>query len=583
MVGHPGASDRDSIESEVLVVGGGMAACRAAIRAREMGADVIMIDKAYVSRSGATTFAHVMMAPPPKSDSECEAWYKEIVEDSEYLADQEWVQAVMKEHTARIRDLEEMGVEFEKTKDGEFNQTIARGQRVGRSIHFDGAKMLEALRAAAEKKGVRVMDRVMLTHLLTSDGRYPTDGRVIGATGLHTRKGRFMVFPAKAVVLGTGPFTSDLNFNYIDNCTGEGTAAAYEAGAELMEMEFGQHGTINYFAGKLKVIGQSKLQGQGTKIVNRLGERIMEKYDPKLKELTTLGLIAQAVTKEAMEGRGPCYFDMRHLTQEHIDHMRRVLPVLMRGFDNVGIDVRKQLLEAAPLCGIMASGSGAGIRVNTSSATRIPGLYACGNATKPPHGCSNIAAIPQSYASLSGYRAGENAAIEARKLLLEKPRPEQLKELEAMDMAPLSRRLAINGSQVVHEAFRAIAKAPYGLFKSDARIRESLARVRDIKENLLPRVAARDAHGLVKATGARSVAQTIELMLLCALERTECRGPHYREDYPYRDDINWLKWVITRNVNGKPHIEAVPVPFEKYPLKPLQRKRIPHPIQIKLP
>ncbi len=574
--------DWETVTSDVLVVGGGMAACRAALRAREMGAEVTLIDKAYVSRSGATAFTHVMMAPPPKDDSARDAWFGEIIEDSQYLADQPWIEALLEEHAQRIQELEDMGVAFEKTAAGDFNLTIARGQQVGRSIHFDGAKMLEKLRSAMVQKGVRVLDRVMLTHLLTSDGAYPTAGRVIGATGLHTRSGQLLVFPAKVTVLGTGPFTSALNFNYIDSCTGEGTVAAYEAGAELMEMEFGQHGTINYFAGKLKVIGQSKLQGQGTKIVNRLGERFMEKYDPSLKELSTLALITQAVTKEVLEGRGPCYFDMRHLTEESIEHMRHVLPVLMRGFDNVGIDIRKEPVECAPLCGVMASGSGAGIRVDTNSQSSIPGLYACGNATKLPHGCSNIAAIPQSYASLSGYRAGENAAREAKTLSPAVPSPAQIRDLQAVDLAPLLRKTAVDGGRVMYEAFKVIAPARYGMFRRADRIKESLARVREVRDDLLPQVSAVDVHGLAKAIGAGSVTKTIELLLLSALERTESRGPHYREDYPYRDDVNWLKWVVVRNVAGKPLLEAVPVPFDEYPLQPAVRMKIPHPIQINL-
>ncbi|MBI4332673.1 MAG: FAD-binding protein [Chloroflexi bacterium] len=575
-------SDREAINCDVLVAGGGLAACRAAIRARELGADVVLIDKGYVSRSGATAFAHVMLAPPPQRSAEYEAWFREMVEDSQYLADQDWIEAILNEHSQRVKELEELGVEFERTPGGDFNRTIARGQKVGRSIHFDGAKLLESLRAAMVKKGVRVIDRVMLTHLLTSDGFQPTGGRVVGAAGLHTRTGRFIVFPAKAVVLGTGPFTSDSNLNYIDNCTGEGTVAAYQAGAELMEMEFGQHGSISYFGGKLKVIGQSKLQGHGTKIVNRLGERIMEMYDPDLKELTNLGLIAQAVTKENLEGRGPCYFDMRHVSEEHIQHLRRVLPVLMRGFDNVGLDIRKQLVECAPLCGVMATSSGAGIRVNTACQTAVPGLYACGNATKPPHGAGNIAPVPQSYASLSGYRAGENAAREAHRTGMPVVSDKQVRELEAADRSPLDRKSGVKGGDVVYELLKTIAPARYSLFRREDRIKESLARVRDIRANLLPEVSGQDVHGLVKAIGAGSVAQTVELVLLSALERTECRGPHYREDYPYRDDINWLRWVVVRNIAGRPHVGVTPVPLEKYPVKPPARKRIPHPVQIRL-
>lgn len=575
------ASEREIIESDVLVIGGGMAACRAALRARELGAEVTLVDKAYVSRSGASVFAHVMMAPPP--EKEYGAWLKEIVESSEYLADQEWIVALLQEHGQRVEELEALGVEFERTRDGILNQTLGRGQKLSRAIHFDGAKMLEKLRAALEKRGVRLVERTMVTDLLTSDSVYPTGGRVAGAAGLHTRTGKFMVFPARATILATGPFTSDMNFNYIDNCTGEGTAAAYHAGAQLMEMEFAQHGTINYFARKLKVIGQSKLQGQGTRIVNRLGERIMEKYDPDLKELTSLGLISQAVAREALEGRGPCYFDMRSLTDENIEHMRRVLPVLMRGFDNVGIDIKKELIECTPLCGIMASGSGAGIKVNIHAQTSIPGLYACGNATKPPHGSSNIAAIPQSYASLSGYRAGEEAAGEAREIGVIQVSQKQVKELENLALLPLYRKTAVKAGDLFHEVMKTIAPARYSLFKREERIKESLSKIRDIRDNLLPRVSASDGHQLTKAHGARSLVLLVELVLLCALERTECRGPHYREDYPYRDDMNWLKWVLVKSsADGKPIIETVPVPFHKFPVQPEERKVIPHPIQIHL-
>lgn len=571
------SSDIESvIDTDVLIIGGGLTGCRAALRAKDFCDSVTLVEKAHLARSGATVFAHTMLAAA--EPDERIGWLKEIVEASLYLADQEWIEMILIEQPQRIRELEEIGVPFERDREGNLTRSLARGQKITRAINYDGMKLMEALREDIIHKGINLIERVAMTDLLTSDGRYPTSGHIVGAVGFHTRTGEFFVFKSKAVVITTGPSTSHCNFNYVDNLTGDGTVAAFRAGADLTGMENCHHGTFNYFERKFKIIGQSKLQGLGAYIVNREGERFMQRYDPDMKELSTLGLICQAMTKEVMEGRGPIYFDMRHFTQEKIETLRRVLPVLMKGLDDTDIDIRKQLVECTPLISIMGSGPGAGIKTNTDCESNVPGLFAAGSATKIPQGAANFGCMAQAYANVSGYRAGERAGKRAALPTDLEFDYDQANALKNRIFSPLSKTNGVYPDDLFLRIMELTTPPNYSLFKSEAYIKEVLEKIQAIEDQDLEQLCASDIHDLVKSNEARNMLVLAKLTNIAALERKESRGAHYRKDFPYRDDVDWLKWVVLRNKGEKVAVESVPVPFERYPIQPEKRVRVPHPI-----
>ncbi|MFC2008309.1 FAD-dependent oxidoreductase [Chloroflexota bacterium] len=569
-------------ETDVLIIGAGTAGCRAACRARDLGVNVALVDKGVVGRSGASPFAHGMLAPcPPGAQTD---WLKEVVEQSEYLADQDWIEAIVEEQGPRIRELIDWGVSFDTDEQGNLLHFPGRGHVVSGLVNFNGPQMMDRLREAVIKKGVAVFERVMITDLLTSDGVLPTAGEVVGAIGLHTQKGDPLFFKAKAVVIATGPFTSKSHLvMFVNELTGDGQAAAFRAGAELTGMEFATHGTFSYLekAG-IRLLGQSKFQGLGATFINGLGEKVMDKYDPVLKERATFALIGQALVNEVLEGRGPIYLDMRHFSDEVIEQLWRILPQSMRGLTQAGLDIQKAAVEIKPVASLSGTGPGAGIKVGVSCETNIPRLYAAGNAAKVPQGVANWGGVPQAFANVSGYRAGENAAKTAKTLGDTQINRDQGEKLRTNMLVPLTNE-GVTADRIFHDINKIVNPALNYYFKSQQRIDKVLSEIRRITDAELPSVSAHDAHELTKANEARNVVLLAELVYLAASHRQESRGPHYREEYPFRDDKNWLKWLVLKYDQGKTVVREESIPLDRYPLKPETLSIIPHPVQVKNP
>ena len=301
-----------TLGADVLVVGGGLAGCWAAIRARDLGARVILVDKARVSRSGASTFASGVILAPQDGD-DLEAWLEEIVEAGDYLNDQEWVQALLEEQTDRLGQMVSWGVPFELDTSGRIVRAVGRGHQVTKIAIFHGMRLMERMRAEVLRRGVTLVERAMVTDVLTSDGSHPTEGSIAGALAFDTRTGEPVLLKAGSVVLTSGQIGTRTGGSYVDNLTGDGVAMAYRAGAKLTGMEFCLTTNIKVWERKYWTGGTNLIQGDGALIINTLNERFMPRYDPVLKERTRLYTLAAAFTKEALEGRGPVSVDMRHL------------------------------------------------------------------------------------------------------------------------------------------------------------------------------------------------------------------------------------------------------------------------------
>ena len=341
------------IETEILVIGGGLAGLWASIRAKDFAEKVTLVDKAKVGRSGASVFCHSTIGPAP--EDKFAEWKKEFVERGKYLIDQQWIDILLQENSERLRDMERWGVAFEKDEKGELKTEAVRGQKITRTVLYEGRQMLGKVREEASRRGVEIVDRVMITDLLTSDGNYPTGGHIVGAVGLQTRTGEFLVFRCKAAVVSAGGISHKLHQSYVDNVTGDGQAMAFRAGAEMGNMELSATSRFGNWDRRFAAGGQQQFLMYGAKIVNRLGERFMEKYkssaaveDPEFEGHTDFAVLCKAMAIEILEGRGPVYFDLRDWPQENIDKMRKILPETMAAFDDAGIDLRKQLVEAPP-------------------------------------------------------------------------------------------------------------------------------------------------------------------------------------------------------------------------------------------
>ncbi|MBI4319583.1 MAG: FAD-binding protein [Chloroflexi bacterium] len=576
-----GDESNNVMRADVLIIGGGLAGTWAALRAADFVDNVVLVDKARVSRSGcSTSAAGVMLAPLPGDD--LQVWLREIVERGDFLNDQDWVQILLEEQIERIREMETWGTEFERDEKGNIARGIGRAHVHTRFLMFHGKKLMETMRAQVLAGKVRLVERVMITDLLSSDGVHPTQGKVVGALGFDCRSGEPYVFQAKATIVAAGCVHPKRGGNYVDNITGDGYAMGFRAGADLVGMEFNTAGHLQGWARKYWFAGLNMFQGLGAKFVNAQGDRFMERYDPALKERSKKDILTQAFCKEALEGRGPIYCDMRHFPPEAFERLARVVPRAMLMFDRAGIDPRKQMIEFTPFIGVFSSSGNGGIWVNTRCESNIPGLYGAGGATKVlPHGTFAVGGLNLAYCCVSGYRSGENAARYAAATDCIPVGSDQVRALREEAFAPMRRKLGLKPDDVFDRVMEITVPAEYSTFKHERRIRKTLARLAEVQESLAE-LSAPNPHELVKACEARNYVLCAELVFKPALERQETRSEHYREDYPYRDDDNWLKWLVLRRQPHGTSIRVEHIPIWRYPVKPETYGKKPAPVQFAL-
>ena len=575
--------DYDIYESDVLVVGGGMAGLFAAIRARDFVDRVILVDKANVTRSGGSIHAHAYGAPT--SDADSGKRLEELVRRSAYLGDQSWFEVMINETGDRLRDMEQWGVLFERDEQGNYKGDAIRGQSKGFVVLAHGKQVIESIAREALRKKVRFVERVAVSDLLTSDGAHPTGGHVVGAVGLHTRTGRFTVFKSRAVVIATGLLSPKLHFFGMDNITGDGYAMAFRAGAEITGLEFGAQ-NFCVWNRKFTFSGVGQFQHGGAKLLNRLAEEFLYKYEGASREFIGFeghfdqGAVCRAIAVENREGRGPCYIDCRAWDQEKLDRMRKVLPLTMKAFDEpgVGVDLTKTPVEATPLPLIYGTSCQSGIRINTIGETVVGGLHAAGAAAYYGGGPS-----PQTLGAVGGYRAGEHAARWAREMEFPGTILSQAESLKESLFLPLKRKNGVQPDQIYDSVNRLVTPWEASLFKNERRIREVIARIRQIAKDDLPRVMATDVHELVKAAESRNFVLLMELYNVAALERKESRMVHYREDYPYTDDRDWRKWILLKNgADGAVRVSVEPVPLGCSAILPDRLTRKPAPVSYRV-
>lgn len=545
----------ENLAADVLVIGGGMAGCQAALGASEAGANVILVDKATIARSGSSPFCHVALAG--LQDDEYDNWFKEIAVDTDYLVDPGWVRIILEEEGTRIAQMADFGVPFERDGNGQLKLEQGRGQRYTSSVLFDGRLAMEKMKAVLLNKGVKLIERVMLTDLLTSDGSFPTNGRITGAVGFHCRTGQFLVIHAGAVVITTGATSAKLRCFYSDNVTGDGLGMAYRAGARLASMEFLPQPHFSIWNRRFNTGGQSQFQSHGAIMINARGERIIDKYQPAEKErMSDLSLLVQVIAREVRDGNGPIYFDMRNWEKGQVEKMRQVQPLVMRAFDKSNTDLLEKPVETtAMLCNWTGVG---GIDIDYSGKSNLEGLYAAGNAAHLPFNIS-IAGINQAFCNVAGYRSGQAAAKMVSAAGIGLLRSEQCAELKRKIFAPL-----VNSGEVLpDDAYREINKTivpyPFSVLKNEERIDQVLSKLESIESSMLPRLRARDIHDLVKANEVVNFILIAGLVYRCARERQESRNCHFREDYP---SINhrWRKFIkICRREPGSDELTFVPI------------------------
>ncbi|MGC1106933.1 MAG: FAD-binding protein [Candidatus Acidiferrales bacterium] len=559
-------------EHDVLVIGAGGAGLRAAIEALNQGASVGVVCKSLLGKAH-TVMAEGGVAAAMGNVDAADDWkthFRDTMRGGKFLNNWRMAQLHALEAPERVRELEQWGALFDRTDAGEIMQRAFGGHTFKRLCHVGDRTGLEIIRTLQDRGvhlGIDVYMECTVTRLL-KDGE-----KIAGAFGYWREQGRFVVFKARSVVIATGgigkawKITSN-SWEY----TGDGLAVAYEAGAELMDMEFVQfHPTgMVWPPGVQGILVTEAVRGEGGILRNKLGERFMEKYDPKRMELSTRDVVARSIYTEVREGRGTehggAYLDISHKPAEYV---KRKLPGMYHQFKELAdVDITKGPMEVGPTCHYTMGG----IRVEAETgAATVPGLFAAGEAAAGMHGANRLGGNSLSDLLVFGKRAGAAAATHAKNAGAVKIEQTLVDEAEREMLAPFERQ-AGESPYEIHRELQATLQSLVGIFRNESDLKEALKKIAGLKERA-DRVHADGSRlfnpGWHLARDLQSMLTAAEAVTRCALARKESRGAHSRIDFPDYD-AEWAKKnnIIVRE-GGEMKLRERPVPQMPEELKQL--------------
>jgi succinate dehydrogenase / fumarate reductase flavoprotein subunit len=546
----------------VLVIGTGGAGTRAAIAARQAGADVVMIGRRPRLDAHTVLAAGGINAALGTVDPQ-DSWqqhFADTMREGYYLSDPRVVEIMTREAPAAILELVEWGCPFARTEDGRIDQRFFGAHKYRRTCYvgdYTGRAVLYTVAEQAQKLDIPVIEDQYVSRLLV------TDGQCFGALAFDMQSGDRCVFEADSVILCAGGHTRiwRRSSSRRDENYGEGMWLAMQAGCRVMDMELVQfHPTGMLWpeeaAGTLVT---EAVRGEGGQLFNAKGERFMERYDAKRMELSTRDRIALANYTEIKQGRGGphggVFLDVTHLGKEKI---LAKLPRMYRQFvEYEMLDIAKEPMEVAPT----AHYSMGGIVVEPAThATEIAGLYAAGECTAGLHGANRLGGNSLIETLVFGKRAGEAASA----FSLE--RETQLRSKAAIDAAHEElNSLGHAGSELSRQLQREIRDSMWehcGVMRDAAELEQGL-RVLDDVRSRMPDIDVRPTDegwtDLAHALDVRAMCGTAEATIRGALARTETRGAHNRADFPALDDSLLVNFVCTLDGDGRLTIRSVPV------------------------
>ncbi len=551
---------------DVIVIGAGGAGLRAAIEASAQGASVGLVCKSLLGKAH-TVMAEGGVAAALANVDTKDDWkthFHDTMHGGKMLNNWRMAQLHAQEAPDRVKELEHWGALFDRTKDGKIMQRAFGGHTWKRLAHVGDRTGLEMIRTLQDRgihSGMEVYMECTITHLL-KDGE-----RISGAFGYWRESGRFVLFKTKTVIIATGGIgkaykVTSNSWEY----TGDGQALAYEAGADLIDMEFVQfHPTGMVWPPSVRgILVTEAVRGEGGLLTNRNGERFMEKYDPERMELSTRDVVARSIYTEVMEGRGSphggAYLDISH---RGADYVKKKLPSMYHQFmEFAEIDITKEPMEVFPTTHYIMGG----IRVDADTAgSTVPGLFAAGEAAGGMHGANRLGGNSLSDLLVFGRRAGLGAAQYANEL-----RDNALKiddvELEkaAREMTRPFENAEGENPYTVHQALQEAMGAYIGVFRTREKISDGIEEIQVLKDRasqLRIEGSRMFNPGWHLCKDLKSMLIVSEAIARCALQREESRGAHSRVDFPKYDDEKWgrVNSVISKE-NGNMKIGTSPLP-----------------------
>ncbi len=542
---------------DVIVIGAGGAGLRAAIEASARGASVGLICKSLLGKAH-TVMAEGGVAAALANVDVKDDWkthFKDTMKGGKMLNNWRMAQLHAQEAPDRVKELEHWGALFDRTKEGKIMQRAFGGHTWKRLCHVGDRTGLEMIRTLQDKgihTGIDVHMECTITSLL-KDGE-----RISGAFGYWRESGRFVVFNSKAVVLATGGIGK--SYKVTSNSweyTGDGHALAYEAGADLIDMEFVQfHPTGMVWPASVKgILVTEAVRGEGGILRNSEGERFMEKYDPERMELSTRDVVARSIYTEVQEGRGSphggAFLDISHRGG---DYVKKKLPSMYHQFmEFAEIDITKDPMEVFPTTHYVMGG----VRVDAeTTGTTVPGLFAAGEVAGGMHGANRLGGNSLSDLLVFGCRAGAGASDYANEIgdNTLKINEEDIDRASKEMQEPFQNEDGEN-PYTLHQALQDAMGDFVGVFRTHEKISEGVQQI-DILKERATKLKVEGSRlfnpGWHLSRDLKSMLIVSEAIARCALQREESRGAHSRVDFPDPDDDKWgtVNSVVSKNGDG---------------------------------
>jgi succinate dehydrogenase / fumarate reductase flavoprotein subunit len=583
---------------EALVVGAGGAGLMAALHCSKTVKRTAVISKLYPTRSHTGTAQGGVAAPLGNMEEDNWEWYMyDTVKGGDYLVDQDAAEVLAQESIDAVIELEHMGLPFDRTKDGKIEQRRFGGHtrnfgegpvmRSCKAADRTGHMILQTLYQQCIKQNVQFFDEYQVIDLILEDNVCR------GVVAIQILTGEVHVFHSKATLLAIGGFgrvwsvTSNAH-----SLTGDTVATVYRHGLPLEDMEFFQfHPTGIY---KMGVLLSEALRGEGAVFVNDKGERFMERYAPTMKDLASRDVCSRCIYLEVREGRGikgkdyvfidatPATINKyksgpggKTVTAEHLEHALPDVFEMARIY--LGVEPLKEGIPIQPTAHYAMGGIPTDLQTRVladATGTIVQGLFAAGEcACVSVHGANRLGTNSLVDLIVFGRRGGK-AMAEFVQQADYAPLPQQP---EAYTVAELDRIRTSKGREIpgkIRMEMQKIMMDHVGVFREGPTIQKALDIVRELQQRY-KNIGVQDMGAvfntdILEAWELGCLLDLAEVTALSALNRTESRGAHWREDFPQRDDVNWLKHTFVTLQDGQPVITYKPVTLTKF--EPKERK-----------